>query len=123
MESGKGLDAVEYLDRFFEELRSEVRANPAFANRLVKALGGQVVFDESRKGDILNPLVVAASETEDGFRRLFAGMSSSELRRMLKDYNLATAVDWRGLKQPALLELLIRRARDKVAERHSYRPS
>ena len=39
------LTPVEYLDRFFDELRAEVRSNPQLAARLVKALGGEVVFD------------------------------------------------------------------------------
>jgi hypothetical protein len=38
MGEGPQLTPVEYLDRFFDELRDEVRSNPKFAARLVEML-------------------------------------------------------------------------------------
>ena len=46
MGEDQGLNPIEYLDRFFDELRAEVRSNPKLAARLVKALGGNVVFEK-----------------------------------------------------------------------------
>ena len=40
------LDAIAYLDRFFDEIRDEVRSNPKLASRLVKAMGAQVLFED-----------------------------------------------------------------------------
>ncbi|NBC21282.1 MAG: hypothetical protein GVY06_09630 [Alphaproteobacteria bacterium] len=121
MEDGEGLSAVDYLDQAFEVIREEARDNPAFAARMVKALGGEVVFPNSAKRDILNPLSVAASETETAMRNLYSGLSAAELRGVLREHNLASSVDVRGLAGPDLLDMLVRRAREKAAERMSTR--
>lgn len=117
MAQGERLDPVDYLDRFFDELRQEVRSNPQFASRLVKALGGEVVFEDARKGDVANPFSLAADAPKSRFYAVFASMKPSELKRMLKDYNLATAVDMRGKRPAELLDMLYERASAKVAER------
>ncbi len=117
MEDRQGLSASEYLDRAFDVIRDEARANPAFASRLVKALGGEVMFPRAQKKHILNPLSVAAVETEAAMRALFSDLSATELKALLRQYNLASAVDIRGLDGKALLDLLVRRARDKSGER------
>ena len=123
MEPGEGLTAAEYLDRAFEVIREEARDNPAFAARLVKALGGEVVFANAAKREVLNPLAVAAGETEAAMRDIYASLSAAELRGVLRDHNLASSVDVRGLDGPELLEMLVRRARAKSGERMSARPA
>lgn len=122
MDQGEGIDPIEYLDRFFEEIRQEARDNPDFAHRLVKSLGGEVVFHESLKSDVLNPLIVAATETEAGLRASFSNLTKAKLKRVLKTHNLATTLDLRGLEGPQLLDMLVVRARAKALERTS-RPS
>lgn len=123
MESGEGLSPTDYLDRAFEVIREEARDNPAFAARLVKALGGEVVFPNSAKREVLNPVAVAAAETEAAMRDIYASLSAVELRGVLRDFNLASSVDVRGLDGPGLLDMLVRRARAKAGERMSVRPA
>lgn len=119
MGPGEGLDPVDYLDRFFEEIRREARDNPAFAHRLVTALGATVAFDAGQKPDLLNPLIVASEAGADGVRAQFASLSARDLKAMLKSYNLASSIDMRGHDGPELLDLLARRSAEKAGERRS----
>ena len=64
MAESPGLTPVEYIDRFFDELRAEVRSNPKLAARLVKALGGNVVFEDETKAEVANPYQLASSGTK-----------------------------------------------------------
>lgn len=117
MAQGPGLTPVEYIDRFFDELRAEVRANPALAARLVKALGGNVVFGDETKGDVANPYSLAANRAQ--FFAVFGSMKQAELKKVLKDHNLATAVDVKGKSAEQLVEMMYARALAKVGERKS----
>lgn len=119
MAEDEKLDAVAYLDRFFDELRDEVRTNPQFANRLVKAMGGKVVFDESTKTDIANPYLLAAEGNKSEFYAVFSSLKPSQLKKILKDNNLATSIDVRGKSPSQLVDMLYDRASLKVNERKS----
>ncbi|MEZ5936991.1 MAG: hypothetical protein R3C52_02075 [Hyphomonadaceae bacterium] len=119
MAEDPGLTAVEYLDRFFDELREEVRANPRLAARLVKALGGSVVFEDEAKAEVSNPYVVAASGSKPKFYSVFAGLKPGQLRQVLRDNNLATRIDMAGKSSAQLLDMLYERASSKVNERKS----
>jgi hypothetical protein len=113
------LTPVEYLDRFFDELREEVRSNPRLAARLVKALGGNVVFDDADKVDVANPYSLAASGNKAKFLSVFSSMKLPEIRKVLKDNNLATRIDMNGKTAGQLVEMLYDRASSKVSERKS----
>jgi hypothetical protein len=113
------LTPVEYLDRFFDELREEVRSNPRLAARLVKALGGNVVFDDADRVDVANPYSLAASGDKAKFLSVFAAMKLPEIKKVLKDNNLATKVDMNGKSAGQLVEMLYERASSKVSERRS----
>ena len=119
MAENQKLTPVEYLDRFFDELRDEVRSNPKLAARLVKALGGEVVFEDQAKADIANPYVLAAQGSKAKFLSVFGVMKLSELKRVLKNNNLATRVDMNGKNADQLAEMLFERASSKVKERRS----
>lgn len=119
MAQGPGLTPVDYIDRFFDELRAEVRSNPALAARLVKALGGNVVFEDETKGDVANPYALAASSTKAQFFGVFGSMKLAQLKKLLKDHNLATKVDMNGKSAAQLVEMMYERARTKVSERRS----
>ncbi|HEV7690493.1 MAG TPA: hypothetical protein VGO52_06715 [Hyphomonadaceae bacterium] len=112
------LTPVEYIDRFFDELRSEVRTNPKLAARLVKALGGNVVFEDETKADIANPYQLAASG-KLGFLAVFGKLKLPELKKVLKDNNLATRIDMNGKNADQLVDMLYDRAAAKVSERKS----
>jgi hypothetical protein len=113
------LTPVEYLDRFFDELREEVRSNPRLGARLVKALGGNVVFDDTDKIDVANPYSLAASGNKAKFLSVFASMKLQEIKKVLKDNNLATKVDMNGKSAGQLVEMMYERATSKISERRS----
>jgi hypothetical protein len=119
MAQGPGLTPVEYIDRFFDELRAEVRSNPALAARLVKALGGNVVFEDETKADVANPYALAASSTKAQFLAIFGSMKLAQLKKVLKDHNLATKVDMNGKSAEQLITMMYDRASSKVSERRS----
>jgi hypothetical protein len=119
MAEDPGLTAAEYLDRFFDEMRAEVRQNPAFASRLVKALGGQVVFDNEVRSEVANPYVLAATGTRQRFFSVFGTLKSNQIKQVLKDNNLATRVDMTGKTSEQLVDMLYERAASKVTERKS----
>lgn len=118
MAEDPGLTPVEYLDRFFDELRSEVRSNPRLAARLVKALGGNVVFDDADKAEAANPYALATGP-KSRFLSVFASMKLPEIKKVLKDNNLATRVDMNGKTADQLVEMMYERAAGKVSERTS----
>jgi hypothetical protein len=113
------LTPVEYLDRFFDELRAEVRSNPKLAARLVKALGGEVVFESDDKSEAANPYLLAAQGSKPKFLSVFGSMKLPEIKKMLKEYNLATRVDMNGKSADQLVEMMFERASAKVSERKS----
>jgi len=113
------LDPISFLDRFFDEIREEARSNPKFADRLVKALGGNVVFEDATKTDIANPYLLAANAKKSEFYTVFSSMKPSQLKRILKENNLATSIDVRGKSPSQLLDMLYTRASLKVSERKS----
>jgi hypothetical protein len=118
MAEGTRLTPVEYLDRFFDELRSEVRANPKLAARLVKALGGDVVFGEADKAEVANPYALATGPKAK-FLSIFSSLKLPEIRKVLKDNNLATRVDMNGKTADELVDMMYERAASKVRERKS----
>ncbi len=119
MAESPGLTPVEYIDRFFDELRTEVRSNPALAARLVKALGGNVVFENETKADVANPYALAAEGDKARFLGVFGSMKIGDIKKVLKDYNLATRIDMTGKNADQLIDMLYNRASRKVNERKS----
>lgn len=118
MAKSPGLSPVEYLDRFFDELRAEVRSNPALAARLVKALGGNIVFEDASRAEVANPYVLATGP-KAAFLSVFGSMKLSEIKKVLRENNLATRVDMDGKSVGQLVEMLHARASAKVDERRS----
>ena len=119
MAEDQRLSAVEYIDRFFDELREEVRSNPRLAARLVKALGGNVVFEDEDKADLANPYVLAASGAKSRFYSIYGAMKPAEIKKVLKQNNLATTIDMNGKSATQLVDMLFERASGKVSERKS----
>jgi hypothetical protein len=113
------LDPISFLDRFFDEIREEARENPKFADRLVKSLGGQVVFEDATKTDIANPFLLAANANKSDFYATFSSLKASQLKRLLKEHNLASAIDVRGKSPSQLVDMLYNRASLKISERKS----
>ena len=118
MGESPGLTPVEYLDRFFDELRAEVRSNPVLAARLVKALGGNVVFEDAAKADVASPYALATGPKAN-FMSVFGAMKLGDIKKVLKENNLATRVDMNGKTAAQLVEMMYERAAMKVQERKS----
>ncbi|MEM9740481.1 MAG: hypothetical protein AAF829_11485 [Pseudomonadota bacterium] len=116
------MNSTEFLDRLFDVIRDEARANPAFAARLVKAAGGQVTFTERDKVAVLNPLEVAAEGGPNAVRSAFETLDPLQLRTLLKEHNLASAIDVRSRGKADLLDMLAVRATARVASRSSMAP-
>ena len=119
MEEKTQLTPTDYLDRFFEELRREVRDNPKLASRLVEALGGEVVFDSADKAEIANPYALVATGSKAHFYAIYSSMKLADIKRVLRDHNLATSIDVQGKATAELVDMLYERATAKVAERTS----
>jgi hypothetical protein len=119
MAEDKRLSAVEYVDRFFDEIRAEVRTNPRLAERLVSALGGSVTFAEEQKAEVANPYLAAARLSKPEFIATFASLKPGQLRQVLKDHNLATRIDMTGKSAEQLLEMMHERAARRIKERQS----
>ena len=116
MDDGSRIDALTYLDRFFDAVRDEARSNPVFSARLVEALGGEVMFTSEDKLALLNPLKLAAVG-EDRLREAISGLTPKDLKSVLKANNLATPVDMRGRTLDELSEMLVARALNRLSER------
>ncbi len=119
MEETTQLTAPEYLDRFFDELREEVRSNPVLASRLVRALGGNVVFDCAQRTEITNPFAMVVEGSKAKFYAFYSALKLAELRKVLKEHNLASSVDVQGMVAADLVDMLYERATAKVDERTS----
>jgi len=113
------LNPVEYLDRFFDELRDEVRSNPRLASRLVKALGGTVVFEDEAKAEVANPYILAAGGDRSQFYTVFGSLKTNQIKQILRENNLATRIDMAGKNNSQLIDMLFDRASSKVSERRS----
>ena len=118
MSSENDQDAFAALDRFFDELRLEIRGNPELAARLVKAIGAEVSFEGALAAKLVNPRELAVNSDEAGFRAAFSQMTLAEMKSVLKAHNLASSVDMKGLKAPELIDMAYRRAVAKAAERN-----
>lgn len=120
MDDGPRIDALTYLDRFFDAVREEARANPAFSARLVEALGGDVVFDSEQAAALLNPLKLAA-EGEAKLRGAAEALSLKDIKSVLRLHSLATSVDTKGRSLDALQDMLVERAIARLGERRQSR--
>lgn len=107
------------LNDFLELLRREFNSNPELAHRAVKALGVNVQLRGSKAADVLNPFELIAFEGADGTRETLRSFSLSELKKIAKNSNLATSIDMNGRDESGLIDLIVTRAGNKLAERSS----
>lgn len=112
-------DAVEALDDFLEVLRREFHDNPEFALRAVKALGGKIEFRGENSANLVNPLELVATNGAESASRSLESFSPSELKKIAKNHGLATTIDMKGRTDLELIELIVRRSSQKIAERRA----
>jgi len=116
--SGKVISASEALDRVFSVIREEAASNPKLARRLVEEMGATVVFQGNDAAIAVDPVIAATRHDQAAFREMFSTFSDAELKKMLKDFGLATAEDIKGVntkpKKIGFIELLWDGARSKL---------
>ncbi|WP_084395823.1 hypothetical protein [Henriciella aquimarina] len=111
--------ALEALDRFLEELRREFASNPAFAHRAVRALGANVVFDAGQAADLLNPVELVDSQSEEDARRTLQALSVPDLKKVAKSSRLATPTDLSRKSKDDIVALILKRAKLRLESRRS----
>lgn len=117
MAESEKVTPVQYLDRFFDELRNEVRNNPDLANRLVRAMGATVKFELEDAADAANPFITAAETSRAEFFAVYSQLKLTQIKKILRQNNLATTVDMRGKDAGALVDMMYDRAKTKLGER------
>lgn len=111
------IDAPAALDRFFAVVRQEARDNPKFASSLLDALGVEVVFRGEEARMAIDPLLVAIKGQQQ-FRETFLSFSVADLKKIIKDFGLASQAELRGKsKVPQLVDLMWEGAQAKVHDR------
>ena len=112
-------DAFEALDRVLEEIRREFRANPEFAHRVVKALGADVFFSADLAPTLINPVELVATKSPDDVQSTLANMSLSDLKKMVKAWQLGSPVDLSGKSQEEVVDMIQVRAKRRLDARTS----
>jgi len=107
------------LSDFLELLRREFNSDPELAYRAVKALGVKVELRGAKAADVLNPLELIAADGADGARQTLRSFSTAELKKIAKNNNLATSIDMNGRDESGLIDLILTRATNKIAERRA----
>jgi hypothetical protein len=105
------------IEAFLQAIKDAAAEIPEFRSRLVDALGFTVLFEGAEQYQGANPATQAARWSEDAFKRIWAGATPAELKKVLKDRGLASEDDLKGKKtKPALLTLLYQRALAQAEE-------
>ncbi len=114
------VDPTTALDNFFSVIRDRAVADPEFARSLCDAIGATVVFRGEEAANAVDPVMEARHGVER-FRETFLSFPAKDLKRLLKDYSLASPQDMKGKsKAPQLVDLLWERASQKL---NDLRPS
>ncbi len=110
------IEPVEALDRFFSIIRERANSDPLFARQLSDAIGHTVVFRGEEAIQSIDPIMVARQGANE-FRETFLSFSAKDLKKILKDFGLASAQDMKGKNKPALLvDLMWERASIKLRD-------
>lgn len=115
------LSPAQALDRIFQVVRDEAAANPSFARRMLEAAGVTVVFSGQDASTAADPVIAAARHEYDAFSEMFQSFGEAELKKMLKNFALATEEQIKGVKTKpkkiGFVDLLWEGSRRKLAER------
>ncbi|MEM9178117.1 MAG: hypothetical protein AAGA89_00335 [Pseudomonadota bacterium] len=112
-------DPIEALDDFLEALRREFHGNPDLAYRIVNALGGDIELRGAAAASVLNPMTLVNQKGADGARETLLSFSLADLKKIAKSQNLASSIDLKGKDVPTLVDMIVRRAANKIADRQS----
>lgn len=104
------------INGFLQAVKDAAAESPEFRARLVGALGFTVLYEGEEQFAGANPAAQAARWSEDAFTRIWSGARVAELKSVMKDRELATNDDMRGMRKADLIGLLYRRALAQAEE-------
>lgn len=107
------------IDRVLDLLRHELQTNPELAYRMVKALGANVVFEGKHAANLINPIELVSSQSELEVRAQLLALPAADLKTIAKAARLATSIDLKGKSQDEIVDIVYRRAKEKLVERQS----
>lgn len=108
--------ALNAIDRFLNTIRDAAAESPTFRAKLIEAMQLTVLYEGEEQFAGADPAVQASRWSEDAFMRIWSGAKVGELKAVLKDHDLATPTDMKGLKKAELIQLLYRRALKRAEE-------
>jgi len=108
---------VEALEDFLDALRHEIRSNEELAHRLVQALGANIELRGSNAANVLNPIELVARVGIESAKQTLSSFSLSELKKIAKSNHLASSIDLQSRDQDGIVNLIVERSRNKIAER------
>jgi hypothetical protein len=109
----------EALARLFDLIREQAGNDRRFARQLLEAMGVTVIFRGEEALEAMDPVLVAANGYDE-FRQTFASFKITQLKKIIKEFGLATASDMKGKKLPQLIDIMWEGASNK---RHDSVPS
>ena len=117
------LSPAEALERIFEVIRQEAAANPTFARRMLDAAGVSVSFTGSEATIAADPILAAARNEYDTFNEMFQTFAEADLKKLIKNFGLATEEQVKGVKTKpkkiGLIDLLWDGSRRKLSQRRA----
>jgi hypothetical protein len=113
MTTHRTIDPAEALNGLFRVVREEALGNPKFARRLLEAVGYTVEFRGNEALAAVDPVLVAMRGAEE-FRKTFLSMKAADIKKIGKTFSLMENHETAGKTVGALVELLWKRARERV---------
>jgi hypothetical protein len=111
------------LARLFDVIREEALANPRFAQRMLSAVGCQVVFVGDDAAKTADPILLAGSGDFAAFYETFSSFSEKDLKAMIGTFALGTAEAVKSIKgkakKAAYIDLMWAGAQAKLRDRRA----
>lgn len=105
------------LRAFLDVIASEAETNATFRNKLLTAIGAQIIFEGEDDIATADPVLLSVRYSEDAFRRIWGVLKAADLKALLVAKGLASKEDVKPLKKvPELLAVLWSRARERAEE-------
>ena len=115
MQNRQPIDPARALDQLFQVIRQEALGNPAFARRLLDAVGHPVQFRGEEALAAVDPILVAMQGPEE-FRRTFLSMKLADVKRVGTASGLLVPKERLPATIGALVDLLWERAEERMGD-------
>jgi hypothetical protein len=110
MSEDRTISPDQALRRLLDVIADEASENAAFRNRLLLALGTPIRFEGEEDIATMRPQDMVRLYDAEKFKRIYGQLNAAGLKRLITSNNLGSTSDLRGLRAPALLDLLWDRA-------------